>query len=42
MRIKDVDMPIVRRAKLDRGRLLYLAVGIVICLIGIYLIMKPR
>jgi len=34
-------MAIVRRAKLDRSRLLYLAAGIVICLVGFYLIFKP-
>jgi hypothetical protein len=33
-------MGIVRRAKLDRQRLLYLAVGVVICMIGVYLIVK--
>jgi len=34
-------MAIVRRAKLDRQRILYLAAGILICIIGVYLIIKP-
>ncbi len=33
-------MPIFRRAKLNRSRLLYLVVGIIICIIGLYLIVK--
>jgi len=33
-------MAIVRRAQLNRTRLLYLAAGIVICIIGVYLIVK--
>lgn len=40
-RTKDPPMAIVRRAKLDRTRILYLAAGILICLIGVYLIVKP-
>ena len=33
-------MAIVRRAKLDRSRYLYLAAGVIICIIGVYLIVK--
>jgi hypothetical protein len=33
-------MAIVRRAKLNRSRFLYLVAGIIICIIGIYLIVK--
>jgi hypothetical protein len=33
-------MAIVRRAKLDRSRYLYLAAGVIICIIGVYLIFK--
>lgn len=32
-------MAIVRRAKLDRTRYLYLAAGIIICIIGVYLVL---
>jgi len=38
---KIIFMAIVRRAQLDRSRSLYLAAGVVICLIGLYLIFKP-
>jgi hypothetical protein len=37
---EDRPMAIVRRAKLNRSRVLYLAAGIVICIIGVYLIVK--
>ncbi len=33
-------MAIVRRAQMNRTRLLYLAAGIIICIIGVYLIVR--
>jgi uncharacterized membrane protein HdeD (DUF308 family) len=34
-------MGIVRLAKLDRPRILYLVAGILTCIVGVYLMTKP-